>query len=439
MAHDRTMIEQPADPASRNVLQDSEPFRALRSRLVDQIFQVARERLYDAGETIIRQGQRGDALFVVADGAADVLLNDHATSRKIGAVIRGSVIGEMSLITQEPATADVVAATPLRTLVVTAADFETLTGRNPELTIVLTNLVADRLGRALHDGLGGKVLNGYRILSCVGRGGMAVVYEATELASGDRVALKMMSHRLVFQPGAFSRFEREARIVEPLEHPNIARLRGHFPAFRTEFIVMEFCEGATLGDLLVGHGPFPETETRRILGQLATALTFVHERGVVHRDLKPGNVMLTPAGRVKLMDFGLAKEQRQISDDTATQDGSVLGTPLYMAPEQISGEESGPLIDVYAFACVAYELLSGKKLFEARSMTQLLQEKLNKTVPPAYEIGSGISPEMHRLLVGGLEKDPAKRLGSLRHVLGWRGEPDPDFLAKLFSNQTGSA
>jgi serine/threonine protein kinase len=249
----------------------------------------------------------------------------------------------------------------------------------------------------------------------------------------------MMSHRLVFQPGAFSRFEREARIVEPLEHPNIARLRGHFPAFRTEFIVMEFCEGATLGELLVGYGPFPESETRRILGQLATALTFVHERGVVHRDLKPGNVMLTPKGRVKLMDFGLAKEQRQISDDTATQDGSVLGTPLYMAPEQIAGDDSGPLIDVYAFACVAFELLSGKKLFEARNMTQLLQEKLTKTVPPAYEIGSGISPEMHRLLLGGLEKDPAKRLGSLRHVLGWRGELDPDFLEKLFPKNAGSA
>jgi serine/threonine-protein kinase len=142
---------------------------------------------------------------------------------------------------------------------------------------------------------------------------------------------------------------------------------------------------------------------------------------------------------VKLMDFGLAKEQRQLSDDTATQDGSVLGTPLYMAPEQITGEDSGPLTDVYAFACVAYELLSGKKLFEARNMTQLLQEKLTRSVPAAYEIGAGVSPEMHRLLVGGLEKDPAKRLGSLRQVLGWRGELDPDFLAKLFPKSEGPA
>src|SRR5262245_52521849 len=137
------MIERAADPASRNVLQDSEPFRALRARLVDQFFQAARERRYEPGEFVIRQGQEGEALHVVAEGTADVILHDHGTARKIGSVIPGSVIGEMALITEEPATADVVVGSvPLRTLVITAADFEALAGRNPELTIVLTNLVA---------------------------------------------------------------------------------------------------------------------------------------------------------------------------------------------------------------------------------------------------------------------------------------------------------
>ncbi|HEX4825861.1 MAG TPA: protein kinase [Candidatus Polarisedimenticolaceae bacterium] len=428
------MIERPADPASRSVLQDSEPFRPLRRRLVDQFFLAARERIYAPGEVVIRQGQDAEALHVVAEGTADVILHDHGFARKIGSVIPGSVIGEMSLITEEPATADVVVAeVPLRTLVITASDFEALAGRNPELTIVLTNLVAERLGRALHDGLGGKELNGFRILSCVARGGMAVVYEALELASGRRVALKMMSHRLVFQPGAISRFEREARIVEPLEHPNIARLIGHFPAFRTEFIVMEFCEGANLGDLLTRFGAFPELEARRILGQLATALAFVHDRGVVHRDLKPGNVILTPQGQVKLTDFGLAKEQQTISeDDTTTTEASVLGTPLYMAPEQIIGDDSGVVMDVYAFACVAYELLAGRRLFEVRSMAQLLKDKQALVVPPPYEIGPGISPEMHRLLVAGLEKDPTKRLGSLKEAALWVGVPGGAFLDKLF-------
>ena len=426
--------DSPADPASREVLLESETFRALRPRLVDQVFAAARERRYDPDETIIRQGQQGDSLFVFIDGEARVVLRAAGgTVRTIGTLSRGSVAGEMSLITQEPATADVVATTEVRVLVLSSADFDALAAKNPELTIVLTNVVADRLGRSLHDGLGGKVLNGFQILGCVGRGGMAVVYEATELATGERVALKMMSHRLVYQPGAFSRFEREARIVEPLEHDNIARLRGHFPAFRTEFIVMEFCEGATLADLLARHGPFPEDQAKRILGQLATALQFVHDRGVVHRDLKPGNVMLTPSGRVKLMDFGLAKEDEAISEDTATQAGTVLGTPLYMPTGQMTGDESGPTIDVYSFACIAYELVAGSPLFEGRTTRGLLQDKLTRPTPPAHAIGPGVSPEFHDLLVRGLQNDPENRLASLAAITTWSGELEPAFLRWLFA------
>jgi serine/threonine-protein kinase len=261
---------------------------------------------------------------------------------------------------------------------------------------------------------------------------MAVVYAATEIATGERVALKMMSHRLVYQPGAFSRFEREARIVQPLAHDNIARMKSHFPAFRTEFIVMEFCEGSTLAELLSRHGPFPEAQAKRVLGQLASALQFVHNRGVVHRDLKPGNVMLTPSGRVKLMDFGLAKEDQEVSDDTATQSGTVLGTPLYMPPGQMTGEEAGPTIDVYSFACIAYELVAGKPLFEGRTTRGLLHDKLTRRLPPANEVGPGISQELHDVLARGLQNEPENRLVSLFAISSWSADVDPEFLRRLF-------
>jgi eukaryotic-like serine/threonine-protein kinase len=423
------MIERPADPASRDALLEGEPFRALRANLVDDLFACTKERLYDDGETVIRQGARGDALLVVVEGTAHVVLVDHGgDERTIGDVSRGGVLGEMSLITQAPATANVVAISPLKVLALSSDDFHALAGRNPELTIVLTNLVADRLGQAIHDGLGGKVLSGYRIVRCVGRGGMAVVYEAIEEKGGDRVALKMMSHRLVYHPGAFSRFEREARIVEPLSHPNIARMRGHFPAFRTEFIVMEFLDGETWSDILARRGPFPEEQARRLLGQLAGALAFVHEKGVVHRDLKPSNVMLTREGLVKLMDFGLAKEEAPLSDDTATRNGTVQGTPLYMAPEQIAGDEAGPRMDVYAFACIAYELVAAEKLFRGRTMSQIFQEKMTKRLPPAREIGPGVSREYYDLLVEGLKPNPDNRLASLERIAQWAGRPDPEYL-----------
>ncbi|HUC44513.1 MAG TPA: protein kinase [Candidatus Sulfotelmatobacter sp.] len=427
------MTEHPSDPDARAVLQESEPFQALRDKLVDQVFARTRERRYESGEVLIHQGVQGDALLVLVDGTVRVVLHDD-TGRELmlARSKRGAVVGEMSLITQGPATADVVAETPVRALVLTASDFNELASRNPELTIVLTNLVADRLGRDLVDGLGGKTLSGYRIERCLGRGGMAVVYEATELETGERVALKMMSHRLVYQPGAFSRFEREARIVEPLAHPNIARLRGHFPAFRTEFIVMEFCDGATLSELLHRFGAFPEREAKRLLGQLASAIEFVHAHDVLHLDIKPGNVMLTHRGEVKLMDFGLAKEDQRVSDETATEMGTVQGTPLYMAPEQIAGDPAGPTADVYAFACLAFELVSGRKLFEGHTTRQLIQEKLLKDLPAAGAIGPGISADLHALLSAALEKDPAARLTSLRACLAWEGPLDPDFLERIF-------
>ena len=150
----------PAGPAAREALLECDPFRALRARLIDQVFAAARERRYEPDDVIIRQGQQGDSLFVMIDGEARVLVRGHdGKVRTLATLSRPAVAGEMSLITQEPATADVVATTEVHVLVLSAADFDALAAKNPELTIVLTNLVADRLGRSLFDGLGGKVLN----------------------------------------------------------------------------------------------------------------------------------------------------------------------------------------------------------------------------------------------------------------------------------------
>ncbi|HEX4931597.1 MAG TPA: cyclic nucleotide-binding serine/threonine-protein kinase, partial [Gemmatimonadaceae bacterium] len=207
------------------VLGESEPFRVLRKRLVDRIFEKTTERLYDAGETIIRQGEPGDALLVLLDGAARVVVQGHDGRRRpIAHVASGAVVGEMALLTDQPATADVVAVSEVRALALRNSDFQAVAGPNPEIAIVLTRLVADRLGVADYDGLGGKVLEGYRIVRCLGRGGMAVVYEAERVEDGERVALKMLSHRLIYDPGAVSRFEREAQIVQGLVHPNVVRL-----------------------------------------------------------------------------------------------------------------------------------------------------------------------------------------------------------------------
>ena len=252
----------------------------------------------------------------------------------------------------------------VRTLLLSASDFDLLAGRHPDLRVLLTEVVAERLGQSRYDGLGGKHVHGYQIVQCVGRGGMGVVYEARHVETGQKVALKMMNHRLIYQLHALRRFRREAAILATLEHPSLARLNGSFSAYKTEFLAMEFCQGQTLNRAIAARGPLPEALVRNMLGQLADALLYVHGRGIVHRDLKPSNIVLTPSGTVKLLDFGIGMVERDSEQwnalKTTTRPVGLIGTPRYMAPEQFSDRAVDRRADFYSLACVAFEALSGR-------------------------------------------------------------------------------
>jgi hypothetical protein len=258
-------------PESWDLFRECRPFTALPPAALQEMFATAEERTYQAGDALLRQGDPGDALLVLLEGSARARLRDEHGSHWVGRFTSGDVVGEMALVTREPRTADVIAESPVRVLLLPTATFDRLATRHLELCMVLTNVVADRLGQGARDGLGGKVVDAFRIVRCVGRGGMAVVYEAVEGTTGERVALKMMSHRLIYDSAALARFRQEAELVRSLEHENIARLQRLFPAYGTYFLVMEFCEGSTLADLVSRHGAFPEDQAKKILGQLAAA------------------------------------------------------------------------------------------------------------------------------------------------------------------------
>lgn len=413
------MNEGPLSEESGSILAASPVFRELAPELLAGIRARAREHAYKPGDLLIRQGDPGDALFVILEGKAVAVAHEEGgAAHTLGWFQRGSVVGEMALVTREPRSADVVADSAIRALVLPADDFHQLAERHPELAVLLTNVVADRLGESSRDGLGGKVIHGYRITRAVGRGGMAVVYEARRLEDQATVALKMMSHRLLYQAGAVSRFRTEAEIVKTLRHENIAALYDEFPAYRTRFLAMEFCDGRTLHQIVQQRGPLDEATARKILGQLACALRYVHARGVVHRDLKPSNVMLNLDGRVKLMDFGLALPD-PLSDHTVTRSQVSVGTPIYMAPEQLSRAEAGVESDLYALACIVYEIVSGSPLFTAADFMTLVEQKLAPSVPPASQIGRGISDELHELIHLGLKRERGERRVSLDRMAEW--------------------
>jgi eukaryotic-like serine/threonine-protein kinase len=404
------------------------PFSDFRRELQSTLLSVMRVVSYQTGEYLIRQGDPGEFLLVILEGtAAGHVRQAVGTPTPIAEFSAGAVVGEISLLTNEPRTADVIASTPVRALFLSAADFHRLAEAHPELRVVLTYVLADRLGRSSYDGLSGKDIHGYRILRCVGRGGMGIVYEGASLATGSTVALKMMNHALLYQPAAIKRFRGEAEALRSFQHPSIARLYDHFAAYQTEFLVMEFCEGVTLDHRIASHGPVPEAVVRKIVGQLAETLHYVHQLGQTHNDLKPSNVMIDRSGRAKLLDFGLARfgqsgaEGTVAEATTVSQPVGLVGTLRYMAPEQFSGAATDYRVDVYGLACVAYELLTGRPVVTASDLFGIIGAKHSFVLPEPHLIGPGITTDMRTFLAHGLETQPEKRTVDLRRVAQWAG------------------
>ncbi len=415
------------DLDARALLRSCTAFAELAPDVLERLLPCLRERDFEAGEVLIRQGDPGDFLLLLAEGSASAYVrNENGDSHMLGRFVRGDIAGEMALLTREPRTADVVADTGGHAYELPAESFRELISQHLELGSVLTNLIADRLGAGSHDALGGKLLSGYRVGECIGRGGMAIVYRAEDVESQRTVALKMMSHRLLHSTQARQRFRQEAEVLGSLEHPNIARLLGGFPAFSTYFLAMEYCDGPTLEEVIATTGPFPEEAVRAIVGQLARALDYLHDRGIMHRDLKPANVMMTSDGTVKLTDFGLARPQTVSADAATTQMGALTGTPLYMAPEQLSGELGDASSDLYALACVVYEMAAGKRLFQGETLLDIVRSKVTTVLPPREQIGHGVSEELYLLMLRGLQELPADRTVDLKQLGAWSAPVNPN-------------
>jgi eukaryotic-like serine/threonine-protein kinase len=263
----------------------------------------------------------------------------------------------------------------------------------------------------------GSRLGPYEILSPLGAGGMGEVYKARDTRLERTVAVKVLPSHLSASPESRQRFEREAKTISQLSHPHICALHDVGREGETEYLVMEYLEGETLADRLL-KGPLPLEQTLRYGMQIADALDKAHRQGIVHRDLKPGNVMITKSG-VKLLDFGLAKAvapATQKSSLTAlptqhalTQEGTILGTFQYMAPEQLEGREADSRTDIFAFGCVLYEMATGKKAFSGATQASLISSILRDEPQPISQVQPMSPPALDHVVKKSLAKDPEDR------------------------------
>src|SRR5262245_1936282 len=267
-------------------------------------------------------------------------------------------------------------------------------------------------------------LGPYEIIAPLGAGGMGEVYRARDTRLGRDVAVKVLPELFANDPERRARFEREARAVAALSHPNILAIHDYSMHGAVTYAVMELLEGETLHSRLA-KGPLPWRKAVEVGAAIAEGLAAAHAKGIVHRDIKPGNLFLTADGRLKILDFGLAKVEpgrpasqveTRSSSPGQTQTGAVLGTPAYMAPEQVRSLPTDARSDLFSLGCVLYEMVSGRRPFTGQTHADVAAAILHDDPPDLGNVARKVPAEFERLIRRCVEKNPEARFQSARDL-----------------------
>ncbi len=272
----------------------------------------------------------------------------------------------------------------------------------------------------------------YRIVALAGRGGMGEVYRAEDLRLGQVVAIKFLPKEISQDASALARFHSEVRIARQVSHPNVCRVFDIGDVDGMAFLSMEYVDGEDLASVVRRIGRLSQDKAVEVARQICAGVAAAHERGVIHRDLKPANVMLDGAGKIRIMDFGLAAIAASV------QGGEIrAGTPAYMAPEQLEGREVTTKSDIYSLGLILYEILTGKRAFEATTMPELVKLREQGTITNPSTLVKDLDPLIERVTMRCLEKDPAKRPSSALQVAAALPGGDP-LAAALAAGETPS-
>ncbi len=263
--------------------------------------------------------------------------------------------------------------------------------------------------------LAGRKVGPFNITRLLGHGGMGEVYEALDEVLDRQIALKVLRSNLSRDPAFVERFLREARAAARLNHPNIVQIYAVGDIAGLYYISMEYIRGATVAQFIERMGRLEVGQALRVTRHAAQAIAEAHQNGIVHRDIKPANLMVDQTGRVKVMDFGLAKHME--TPQIISGDGITVGTPYYMAPEQVQGEQAGPRSDIYALGVTLYEMLAGRPPFVGESLSGLLQRVLNDPFPDVRDLRPDVPVDVARVIARMTAKRPEARYASAETVM----------------------
>lgn len=381
-------------------LLSSSLLEALPQNAFLRLINVLRKRAFKPGQKIIAQGEPGEFLFLIQEGTCKMLVEKEGQTLHIDHLHEGEVVGEVSLITDELQSSNVIAETRVTAWQLSRRRFEDLAASYPDLRDFLTELVTRRLEswRVTADRTIGK----YVIKRRIGKGGWSIVYEGVHSSLDMPVVIKMLKHDMAMNPLFLDIFRREANVIARFSHNNIVRVYDIEERFRTVFIIMEKLDGYPLDELLAKAGRLPFSKVADFLLQTCEGLAYAHELGIVHRDIKPANLFIQSDGQLKILDFGLACPP-------GTEDLSIAGTPHYAPPEQIEGDPADARSDIYSLGITAYELVTGARPFPEDDLARLMDLHSEHDIPDPAERIADIPEVLRAFILGCGRRDPARR------------------------------
>ena len=394
-------------------------FQALSRESARRLARETLDERFRAGTRIVRRGTPGDCMYLLVEGKVQIPVFDQEGRQLFVAQLGPKqIFGEMALLTGEARNADVIAVTDCRCVIFPRDAVDSLIRQHADVAQFLTAILGERLVRSGTIRHVGK----YRLLAEAGRGGTAIVYDGLHPSLERAVAIKMLSHRVAYRPQFRARFQNEAKIVSRLRHPNIVEIYDTEDAYATFFIIMERLSGKSLDALFESGKRFNFKQIRNVVRQVASALRFAHDHGVVHRDIKPSNIVLSPEGKVKLTDFGLALDvgAPQGEDD---EELPFSGAPAYMAPEQIDGAQVDARTDIYSLGIVAYQMLTGSPPFKG-PVHEVRNLQRTAAVPSPRARDPRVPDDLEELVRRATAKAPEDRFQSCGEIVRLLTEVD---------------
>ncbi len=361
-----------------------------------------------AKQRFISQGQQGDSFFIIQNGACGVNLEKDGVLRPIAILGPGDMVGEMAILTGEHRNAHVDAQTDMDLWRLSRSAFEGICAQYPEMWHFVTQVVTDRFARSTLTA--DRTIGKYVISEILGRGGWSIVYKGVHTSLHMPVAIKMLKHTMAIDPDFLEKFQNEARIIANLNHENIVKVYDIEQLYRTVFIIMEHLEGVSLVEMLRDVKRIPLSRALNILIQVCHGLAYAHEHGIIHGDIKPGNIFVQPNDRAKVLDFGLAHAP-------GTRGDRLVGTPRYFSPEQIRMAVLDERSDIYSLGISAYRVITGQEAFREMDIATLLQKHLHEDIPDPRVLVPDLPEELHAFLIKSTRKEPADRYQTIKEII----------------------